>query len=107
MIHATITADRSDTDSRRRDQRVEAEADVSLRPLGETAVDAILLNISSLGFMAATDAQIAPGSRVWVMLPGVNRINALVIWARNGRLGCEFAAPIDPLLVLQAIGTAG
>jgi hypothetical protein len=106
MIHATITPDRAaGTGSRRREVRVEAGAGVSLRPLGTTAVDARLLNISSLGFMAATDAQIEPGSRVWLTLPGVERVNALVVWARSGRLGGEFAAPIDPLQVLQAIGS--
>jgi hypothetical protein len=108
MIHATITADPGTaTRSRRREERVEAGAGVSLRPLGTTAVEAQLINISSLGFMAETDAQIEAGSRVWLTLPGAERVNALVIWARSGRLGGEFATPIDPLEVLQAIGTQG
>jgi transposase len=105
MIHARI-APASDVagDARRRDARVEASADVALRPLGSTSVDARLINISSLGFMAETEAAIEPGCRVWLSLPGVERTNALIIWARNGRLGGEFAEPIDPLHVLQAIG---
>jgi hypothetical protein len=107
MIHATIApALDGKVEPRRRDKRVEAPADVSLRPLGTTAVDAHLLNISSLGFMAASAADVRPGSRVWLTLPGMPRVNALVVWARNGRLGGEFAAPIDPLKVLQAIGKA-
>jgi hypothetical protein len=47
---------------------------------------------------------IEPGARVWLCLPALPRVNALVIWARGGRVGGEFAVPIDPLLVLQAIG---
>jgi len=105
MIQATITADLSGDTEPRRDARVEASADLALRPLGTTAVEARLINISSLGFMAATDAQIAPGARVRVALPGNERVNALVIWARGGRLGGEFATPIDPLQVLHAIGS--
>ena len=104
MIHAKIApASASDMDQRR-DARFEAHADVSLRPLGSTGVDARLVNISSLGFMAETDAPIEAGGRVWLGLPGVPRINALVVWARDGKLGAEFAEPIDPLSVLQAIG---
>lgn len=107
MIHATIApACDPAVEPRRRDARVEASADVSLRPLGTTAVDARLVNISSLGFMAETEASVVPGARVWLCLPGIPRANALVVWARNGRVGGEFAEPIDPLDVLQAIGRA-
>jgi hypothetical protein len=56
--------------------------------------------------MAESNARIVAGSRVWLTLPGMPRVNALVIWAKNGRLGGEFADPIDPLQVLQAIGQA-
>jgi hypothetical protein len=105
MIHATIApALDMGAEPRRRDKRIAADAEVSLRPLGTTAVDARLMNISSLGFMAETDAEVAPGGRVWLSLPGLPRVNALVVWARNGRIGGEFADPIDPLVVLQMIG---
>lgn len=105
VIHASIVPDSDPAaEPRRRDPRIEAPADVALRPLGATAVDARLLNISSLGFMAETEALIEPGVRVWISLPGIPRANALVIWAKDGRLGAEFAEPIDPLVVLQTIG---
>jgi hypothetical protein len=104
MIHATITPALDGEEPRRRSPRIEASTDVSMRPLGTTAVDARLINISSFGFMAETGADIAPGSRVWLKLPGHSQVNALIVWAKGGRLGGEFAAPIDPLLVLQAIG---
>lgn len=103
MIQATIAA-AADPMDQRRDPRLEADADVSLRPLGTTAVDARLVNISSLGFMAECDAEVRPGSRVWLSLPGIQRANALIVWVRNGRIGGEFSSPIDPLNVLHAIG---
>lgn len=103
MINAKIAAD-PDEDLRRREPRIEVAAAVPLRELGQPAVDARLLNISSHGFMAETDALIEPGSRVWLTIPGLNRANALVVWARNGRIGGEFAEPVDPLEVFQAIG---
>lgn len=104
LIHALIAPDPESGSDARRDSRIEALADMSLRPLGTTASDARLLNISSFGFMAETDVDIGAGSRVWLSLPGLPRVNAQVVWARNGRLGGEFAEPIDPLIVLQAIG---
>lgn len=105
MIHAKFAHD-PDAEIRRRETRVEIEAAVPLRELGHPAVDAKLLNISSHGFMAETDALIEPGSRVWLTLPGLSRANARVVWSRNGRIGGEFAEPIDPLEVFQAIGRA-
>ncbi len=103
MIHAKIAL-QAEAEPRRREPREEVSAEVPLRQLGQTAVDARLLNISSRGFMAETEALIEPGSRLWLTLPAAGRVNGLVIWARNGRIGGEFAEPIDPLAVLQAVG---
>ncbi len=103
MINAKIAADKK-AEPRRREPRLEIEAEVPLRELGREAVDARLINLSSHGFMAETEALIEPGARVWLKLPGVARANALVLWTRSGRIGGEFASPIDPLKVFQALG---
>ncbi|HEY0446943.1 MAG TPA: PilZ domain-containing protein [Allosphingosinicella sp.] len=103
MINAKIAPD-LDTDPRRREPRLEVSAAIPMRELGAMAVDARLVNISSNGFMAETNADIGAGSRVWLTLPGVKRVNALVVWTNNGRLGGQFAEPIDPLKVFQALG---
>lgn len=102
MFHAQIAAD---LDSEpRREPRTTLDADIAMRELGSTAVDARLSNLSAGGFTARTDALIAPGSRIWLTLPGIGRVNALVVWARGGKLGGQFAEPIDPLAVFQAAG---
>ena len=103
MIHATISPD-TRTDTRRREPRAEVRAPVTLRELGSTAVDAQLLNISSHGFMAETKSEVAAGSRIWLSLPGIPRANALVKWTKGGRLGGEFAEPINVLDVFHAVG---
>ena len=103
MINGRIRA-AGEVELRRKEQRIEIEAEVPLRELGRGAVDARLINLSSHGFMAETEALLEPGSRVWLTLPGVARANALVVWAKNGRIGGEFAAPIDPLKVFQELG---
>jgi len=103
VINAKISA-AGTSDARRREPRLEIEAEVPLRELGREAVDARLINLSSHGFMAETQALIEAGSRVWLKLPGMARANALVVWSRSGRIGGEFAAPVDPLKVFQALG---
>jgi hypothetical protein len=105
VIHAQIRIDTT-TEPRRSEPRTPVSADVPVRQLGRTAVEARLVNISSRGFMAETRAVIEPGARIWLTLPGTGRVNALVVWARNGRIGGEFAQPIDPLSVFQALGEA-
>jgi len=104
VIQAQIVPDLEGGEPRRRAARVETESEISMRKLGCTAVDARLINISSHGFMVETDAYIEQGARVWLSLPGLPRMNALIIWARGSKVGGEFSAPIDPLDVLQVIG---
>jgi hypothetical protein len=90
----------------RREPRACVSAAIPLRELGREAAKAQLVNLSSHGFMAETEALISPGVRVWLTLPGQIRVNALVVWARDGRVGGEFAEPVDPLRVFQAVGVA-
>jgi hypothetical protein len=103
MINARIAPDLR-TEPRRREPRMAVEAAVPMRGFGAAGVDATLVNISSRGFMAETDADIEVGSRVWLSLPGHRRVSALVLWTKNGRLGGQFAEPIDPLKVFHALG---
>jgi hypothetical protein len=66
-----------------------------MRELGANGVEAKVLNISERGFMAATDTAFEVGSRVWLMLPGRERANAIVKWTAGDKLGCEFSEPIS------------
>lgn len=102
MIHARIVADR-DVEARGH-VRTPLDQDAAIRPLGLSGAEARLVNLSAEGFMARTDAAIAPGCRVWLTLPGLGRINAEVVWARDGKLGGRFAEPIDPLAAFHAAG---
>jgi hypothetical protein len=106
VIHARIAIE-AEVDPRRREERARLCAAVALRQLGRHSVEGRLINISSRGFMAETEALIEPGSRVWLTLPGAGRINGLVLWTKNGRVGGELAEPIDPLAIIQAAGETG
>ncbi len=56
MIKARI-ADAEDPSDRRRFSRLPVELEARMRELGETGVDARILNISESGFMAASNAR--------------------------------------------------
>ncbi|HEX8842392.1 MAG TPA: PilZ domain-containing protein [Sphingomicrobium sp.] len=92
MIKARIAEDESD---RRRHPRVPVDVEAKMRELGSTGVEARVLNISEQGFMAETEASFEVGTRVWLMLPGRERANAVVKWTAGDRLGAEFAEPIS------------
>jgi hypothetical protein len=91
-IKARIVEDESD---RRRFARLPVEVDARMRELGASGVEAKVLNISEQGFMAASDARFEVGSRVWLMLPGRDRANAVVKWTAGDKIGAEFAEPIS------------
>jgi|SRR5437763_16813935 PilZ domain len=92
-IKARIAQDQ--TDERRRFTRVHVELEAKMRELGANGVEAKVLNISESGFMAVAEAQFEVGSRVWLMLPGRERANAVVKWIAGDKIGAEFAEPMS------------
>jgi hypothetical protein len=92
MIKARIAEDESD---RRRYSRVSVELEAKMRELGASGVEARIVNISQSGFMAIAEGQFEVGSRVWLMLPGRERANAVIKWTAGDKLGAEFAEPIS------------
>jgi hypothetical protein len=94
MIKARI-ADAEDASDRRSASRFAVELAAKVRELGTTGIDARLVNISETGFMAQSEGNFEVGSRVWLMLPGRERANAVVKWTAGDKLGAEFAEAIS------------
>jgi hypothetical protein len=84
-----------DQDERRSASRLPVELEAKMRELGATGVEARVLNISENGFMAIADGRFEVGSRVWLMLPGRDRANAVIKWTAGEKIGAEFAEPIS------------
>jgi len=91
-IKARIAEDPSD---RRRSSRLPVELEAKMRELGASGVEAKVLNISEQGFMAIAEGKFEVGSRVWLMLPGRERANAVIKWIAGDKIGAEFAEPIS------------
>lgn len=83
------------TDERRRFTRLSVELEARMRELGANGVEAKVLNISEHGFMAASEGRFEVGSRVWLILPGRERANAIVKWIAGDKIGAEFAEPVS------------
>ncbi len=93
MIKARI-GEATDPTDRRRGSRLSVEIDARVRELGNEGCEARVVNISETGFMAETDGEFEVGTRVWLILPGRDRANALVKWTAGNKMGAEFAEPI-------------
>ena len=97
MNFVTIKArisEASDPADRRRASRVPIEIGARVRELGNEGCAARLINISETGFMAESDGEFEVGTRIWLILPGRERANALVRWIAGDKMGAEFAEPI-------------
>jgi len=92
MMKARIAEDQSE---RRRATRVPVDLEGTMRELGANGVEAKVLNISESGFMAQSEARFEVGTRVWLILPGRDRANAVVKWTAGDKIGAEFAEPIS------------
>lgn len=82
-------------EDRRRSTRHSVGLDATMRELGTTGVEARILNMSDHGFMAIADGCFTVGTRVWLMVPGRERANAVVKWTVGDKIGAEFAMPIS------------
>jgi hypothetical protein len=102
MIRARI-GESPEMAERRRASRYTIDVEARVRELGANGVEARIVNISETGFMAATDGHFEVGTRVWLMLPGRDRANAVVKWTAGDRIGAEFAERIS----LEGLRTAG
>lgn len=95
-ITARIASEDQAVADRRHADRAPVDVEARVRALGDEGCEARVLNISATGFMAETSQEFAVGARVWLIIPGRDRANALVRWTDGTRLGAEFAEPLDP-----------
>lgn len=53
-----------------------------------------IVNISLFGLMGRVSTPLLPGENLLLDLPHVRRIESVVRWAEDGRIGVEFASPV-------------
>lgn len=53
-------------------------------------------DLSIEGFRVRWQYRLDPGTRVWITLPKLGILAAIVRWNRDFELGCEFERPLHP-----------
>ena len=70
----------------------------SLRPSGSKSFTTTVQDLSLSGFSAVAVNKMFPGSLCWLTLPGLESLQAEVVWWQNGLVGCAFQNLLSPIV---------
>lgn len=83
----------------------------SLRPSGSKGFQTVVQDLSLSGFSAMAINRLHVGNLCWLSLPGLESLQAEVIWWNNGLVGCAFSQLLSPIvhdnLIARWSGTSG
>ena len=69
-----------------------------LRASGARPFQTVVNDLSLSGFSATAITRMHPGSVCWLTLPGLESLQAEVIWWENNLAGCAFANLLSPIV---------
>ena len=81
-------------DESRRSLRKAVRMRAHLRDRGTTRFEIDVVDLSVTGFRAQTSFTLWPGTTVWLTLPGLAGLEAVVAWRDKYRYGCAFTKPL-------------
>ena len=83
-----------------RDNRAGARAPfriaATLRDRASNKFNVHLLDLSTTGFRAEAHPSLDPGALVWLTIPGMQGMEATVMWRKRDIVGCRFNHPLHP-----------
>jgi len=83
----------------------------SLRPSGSKGFQTVVQDLSLSGFSAMAINRLHAGNLCWLTIPGLESLQAEVIWWNNGLVGCAFSQLLSPIvhdnLLARWSGNAG
>ncbi len=80
----------------RRDERYRVLFIARLRETGHTPMEVKVSNLSTNGFCCSATYTQRIGERVWLTIPGLEQLEAKVVWVDGFFFGCEFKRPLHP-----------
>jgi hypothetical protein len=92
----TASVPASDVTEKRRIQREKIKAHARFRETGASAFEVELTDLSMLGFCMTTFGRPAVGTHIWVQLPGLRSMEAVIRRTNGNDHGCEFIQPLHP-----------
>lgn len=91
-----IRASTASAGDNRRTLRKGVKLRARLRDRGATRFDINVVDLSMTGFRAETAYRLHPGTVVWISLPGLAGLEAVVAWQTHEHVGCAFRNPLHP-----------
>ena len=70
----------------------------NLRPSGSRGFQTQIKDLSLGGFSATAINRMHPGTVCWLTLPGLESLQAEVVWWENGVVGCAFSQLLSPIV---------
>lgn len=70
----------------------------ALRPSGAKGFQTVVHDLSLSGFSAASINRMHVGTLCWLQLPGLESLQAEVIWWNNSLVGCAFQNLLSPIV---------
>ena len=78
--------------------RTKVTIPASLRPSGSRSFQTVVHDLSLSGFSAVAVNRLHKGNLVWLTLPGLESLQAEVIWWDNSMVGCAFHKLLSPII---------
>ncbi|WP_242776625.1 PilZ domain-containing protein [Sphingopyxis sp. YF1] len=89
----------------RRAERAPVRGRARFREVGCNPFEVELFDLSASGFRMATFGRPRVGTHIWVSLPGLQALEAIVRRADGNDFGCEFVQPLHPSVAKHLQGT--
>ena len=70
-----------------------------LRPSGSKGFQTVIHDLSLSGFSAMAINRLHIGGVCWLTMPGMESMQAQVIWWENGMVGCAFQQLLSPIIL--------
>lgn len=83
-------------ESARRAERAPVRGRARFREPGLNPFDVDLYDLSSTGFRMVTYSRPQIGKHIWVSLPGLQPLEAVIRRGDGNNFGCEFVYPLHP-----------
>jgi hypothetical protein len=90
----------------RRQPRIHLFLDAQLRNRGAGKVRIRVVDMSTTGFRAEAHYGLNAGDVVWITLPGMQGLEAVVAWRENQIIGCRFVQPLHPAVLSHIVKSA-
>ncbi len=91
----------------RRAARKPVSIRAQLRPPGSDRLTVDVTDLSETGFQVETVYRFKVGSTVWLAIPSLAALEAVVAWNRDRHYGCRFLRPLYPAVFDHIVTLAG